>query len=139
MAFNAQVGETIHINDVNNGHLWVILSHSFSDDTLVIVNFTETDPYNEYLINILPNDFPGFIKKPTTINFGNAIPKVRHRLLSNINNTSNISATHHICPNKLIERIILSAYESNHMGIGLQLRLMDEYPKLKQLYDSYHV
>lgn len=139
MPFNAQVGETFFKDDYNRGHIWVVLTPPNSQGVIVTVNFTGEDPRGENLIWLEYNDMPSLIKKPTTINYGDAETILWNNLVQAVNDPDylpEMNATRHICPLSAIERIVIMAFYSQHMIIRIQRQLKTTYPSLYAQYSK---
>lgn len=131
MPFTGKVGDSIFIDDPGDGHRYVILTKPNSNDEVVIVNFTAERFDKDCTATFRHRDHSGLFSKPTVVNYPLAVivPLVKFK-----NEATKSNCKYIYCPEQIIERIIIGAFQSQFTSMGVLNELKEQYPTIAQKY-----
>lgn len=131
MPFTGKVGDSIFIDDLGGGHRYVILTKPNSNDKVVVVNFTAERFDKDCTATFRPRAQPNLFSKPTIVNY----PRATIFPLENFKNEATKPNCAYIyCAEKIVERIIIGAFQSQFTPIGVLNELKEQYPSIAEKY-----
>lgn len=131
MPFTGKVGDSIVIDDLSNGHRYVILTKPNNIGTTVIVNFTAEKFGKDCTTTFRHRDHPALFSKPTVVNYplATTIPLDTFR-----NEAQKPNCRYIYCNEIIVKRIIEGAFKSQFTPISILNELTTQYPQLAQKY-----
>ena len=124
MPFSGKPGDTLFLDDIGDGHWYVILTKPNSDGNVVTVNFT-TASHFPWLVVLRRKDNPKLFNKRCTPNYTDA----RFRSVSKLATIADRNPKRYgFCDEGVTKRIIIGAIQSQDTKQELLEELEIQYP-----------